>query len=116
MTDEQYEDAAFDISLDPIGAARKIATQAAEIVALRAQVEAADALQETLEWMSDAITSNITENCIDQDRIILDGVPHTGPVVDFSMNVIRGLRDIAEKALAAYRAARQTDTKSDEAP
>ena len=57
-------------------------------------------MKEYVEWLYKTLDDNISENGLDESRLILrDGSVHTGPVVDWVHEILTGLRDTAKSAL-----------------
>ena len=68
----------------------------------RAREAAAWEAVETLTFIRDAITESITVNDSETHRIEIDGVWHTGPVVDWAHKVLIGLRDVSGHVVAKH--------------
>jgi hypothetical protein len=58
---------------------------------------------EALEWQADTIRNNITTNEADNHRLLIDGVYHEGPVVDWLHAVLTGLESINRAVLAKLK-------------
>jgi hypothetical protein len=58
-----------------------------------------DHYHETLKWIVETVNKSITKNDLNENRLLLNGEYHTGPVVDWVHEVLTGLRDIAENTI-----------------
>ena len=58
---------------------------------------------ETLEWQADAIHNSITVNMKHNHRILLDGIYHEGPLVDWVHKILTGFETINRNTLAELK-------------
>jgi hypothetical protein len=55
---------------------------------------------EGLEWQADAIHNSVTVNMKRNHRILLDGIYHEGPLVDWVHKILTGFETINRNTLA----------------
>ena len=58
---------------------------------------------EALEWQADAIHNSITVNMKHNHRILLDGIYHEGPLVDWVHKILTGFEAINRTTLAELK-------------
>ena len=70
--------------------------------ALEAEAKLAKAV-EALEWQADAIHNSLTVNMKRNHRILLDGIYHEGPLVDWVHKILTGFETINRNTLAELK-------------
>jgi len=58
---------------------------------------------EGLEWQADAIHNSVTVNMKRNHRILLDGIYHEGPLVDWVHKILTGFETINRNTLAELK-------------
>ena len=58
---------------------------------------------EALEWQADAIHNSITVNMKHNHRILLDGIYHEGPLVDWVHKILTGFEAINRTTIAELK-------------
>ena len=58
---------------------------------------------EALEWQADAIHNSVTVNMKHNPRILLDGIYHEGPLVDWVHKILTGFETISRNTLAELK-------------
>lgn len=58
---------------------------------------------EALEWQADAIHNSVTVNMKHNHRILLDGIYHEGPLVDWVHKILTGFETINRNTIAELK-------------
>ena len=58
---------------------------------------------EALEWQADAIHNSVTVNMKHNHRILLDGIYHEGPLVDWVHKILTGFETINRTTIAELK-------------
>ena len=79
----------------------------ARIAELEAKLSKSEALLakavEALEWQADAIHNSVTVNMKHNHRILLDGIYHEGPLVDWVHKILTGFEAINRTTIAELK-------------